>query len=85
MSKKGYHIEDIKKGVLGEISKIQEELDELKDAQSQGVKIMELVELSDLVGAIELYLDKHHEGISLDDLIRMKDITKRAFENGHRT
>lgn len=85
MSKQGYHIDNIKKGVLGEISKIQEELDELKDAQSQGVKIMELVELSDLIGAIELYLEKHHECITLEDLIRMKNITKRAFENGHRS
>lgn len=32
-SKPGYHIAIIEKGKLGEISKIQEELDEMKDAE----------------------------------------------------
>jgi hypothetical protein len=45
---------------------------------------MELIELSDLIGAVELYLKKYHEGTTLDDLIKMKDVTKRAFENGRR-
>lgn len=31
----GYHIVTIQKGDLGESSKIQEELDELKDAENQ--------------------------------------------------
>lgn len=84
MSKHGYHIQKIEKGVIGEISKIQEELDELKDAQNQGVKIMELVELADLIGAVELYLEKHHPNTTLEDLITMKDVTRRAFENGRR-
>lgn len=84
MSKHGYHIHKIDKGVIGEISKIQEELDELKDAQQQGVKIMELVELADLIGAIELYLEKHHPDTTLNDLVVMKDVTRRAFENGRR-
>lgn len=84
MSEAGYHLNKIEKGELGEISKIQEELDELKDAREQGVKLMELIELSDLIGAVELYLKKYHEGTSLDDLIKMKDVTKRAFENGRR-
>lgn len=84
MSSAGYHVNKIQKGTLGEISKIEEELNELKDAQAQGAKIMELVELSDMIGAIELYLEKNHAGTTLDDLIKMKNITKRAFENGHR-
>lgn len=84
MSEAGYHLTKIEKGQLGEISKIQEELDELKDAKTQGVKLMELIELSDLIGAVELYLNKHHSGTTLDDLIKMKDVTKRAFENGRR-
>lgn len=82
--KEGYHIKNINKGVLGEISKIQEELDELKDSKEQGSKIMELVELSDLIGAIEFYLEKYHEGININDLKKMSDITKRAFINGRR-
>ncbi len=84
MSKHGYHINKIQKGLIGEISKIEEELNELKDAKEQGSSIMELVELSDLIGAIELYLEKYHVGTNLNDLIKMKDITRRAFENGRR-
>lgn len=82
--KNGYHIKNIHKGTIGEISKIQEELDELLDAKEQGSKIMELVELSDLIGAIELYLEKYHFDIDIQDLIKMSNITKRAFKNGHR-
>lgn len=81
---KGYHLDSIEKGVNGESSKIQEELDELKDAEKQGVTVMQLVELSDLIGSIELYLEKHFPYVTLDDLIKMKDVTKRAFINGKR-
>lgn len=84
MNKPGYHLEEIPKGTLGELSKIQEELYELADAQKQGVKIMELVELSDLVGAIIAYIEKHHAGVDLVDLMRMSAVTRRAFENGKR-
>lgn len=48
-----YHLQSIHSGEYGEISKIEEELLELKDAKQQGVRIMELNELSDLLGAIE--------------------------------
>lgn len=80
----GYHITPIAKGEIGEISKIEEEVEELKDAARQGARIMILVELSDLVGAIELYLDKHHPDTTLDDLTTMAHITARAFQNGVR-
>lgn len=80
----GYHMHPIERGELGELSKIQEELDEVKDAAWQGVRVMELVELSDMIGATRRYLERHHPGTTLDDLIRMSDVTRRAFENGHR-
>jgi hypothetical protein len=80
----GYHTRPIQKGTLGEISKIQEEVDELADAAAQGVKIMELVELSDLLGAVEKYLERHHEGTTMDDLMAMSAVTRRAFESGSR-
>lgn len=80
----GYHLQDIPKGQLGEISKIEEELLELKDAHEQRSKIMELVELSDMLGAVALYLEKHHAGTSINDLQIFSAITRRAFENGHR-
>lgn len=83
MSKTGYHIKAIGKGVLGERSKITEEYNEWQDSCEQGCKVMELVELSDLLGAIESYT-KNHYNISLDDLIKMKSITQRAFINGRR-
>lgn len=81
----GYHIVQIEKGEIGEISKIQEEVYELADAHEQQSKIMELVELSDLVGAIKLYLRRHHPGITMHDLDIMATITERAFVNGKRT
>lgn len=80
----GYHLVPIEKGEIGEISKIEEELAELKDAARQGAKIMILVELSDLIGAIRLYLEKHHPDTDIEDLTIMADITARAFRNGVR-
>lgn len=53
--KAGYHIKEIQKGVLGEYSKIIEEFEEYNDALEQNCKIMQLVELSDLIGALEHY------------------------------
>lgn len=83
MKKPGYHLKEIKKGELGKLSKIQEELDEAFDAEAQGVKIMLAVELSDLIGAVESYAKKHL-GLTLYDLIKMKQVTQRAFVNGRR-
>lgn len=82
--KPGYHKREIVKREFGTLGKITEELEELTDAKEQGVKIMELVELSDLVGAIEGYLENNHPGISLQDLIAMSEVTQRAFKNGRR-
>ena len=79
-----YHLNEIPRGVFGEISKIDEELCELVDAVQQGNKIMTLCELSDIVGAIEGFLEKQHPTITLADLIIMKDATKRAFVSGAR-
>jgi hypothetical protein len=81
----GYHIKKIKKGILGESSKILEEVLELQDAEDQNCKIMALVELSDLIGAISLYLKKNYPDISLDDLVKMSEITARAFKSGDRS
>jgi phosphoribosyl-ATP pyrophosphohydrolase len=78
----GYHNREIPRGVYGEFSKIKEEFLESEDAFEQGNKIMLLVELSDLIGAIESFSEKNN--ISLDDLIKMKNATKRAFSDGTR-
>lgn len=78
----GYHLTDIPKGELGELSKIREELLELQDAEMQECKVMQMVELSDLYGAVEAYASKL--GLSMQDLKSFSDITKRAFRNGRR-
>lgn len=78
----GYHISKIEKGTFGELSKIKEELDEAFDAEKQGVKIMLLLELSDMIGAIKAVAEKN--GSSLDDLIKMQKITERVFLDGSR-
>lgn len=84
-SKPGYHLACIEKGQLGELSKIKEEMEEALDAHAQNASVMVLVELSDLIGAVEAFLAKHHPSISLDDLRTFSAITKRAFENGRRS
>jgi hypothetical protein len=79
----GYHKTEIPKGVLGEASKINEEFFEFKDAHIQNNTIMELLELSDLIGAIESYT-KLKYNVNLDDLILMTRATQSAFRDGER-
>jgi hypothetical protein len=83
MKKMGYHKRKIKKGIIGEVSKIREELEELEDSLEQDCKIMAAVELSDLYGAMEEYAKKHLN-ISMDDVRIMSTITKSAFQDGSR-
>ena len=83
-NKIGYHISPINKGEIGEISKIEEELAELKDARMQDNKILVLCELSDLYGSIECYIERYFPNITMEDLKKMSDATKRAFENNLR-
>ena len=78
----GYHKRKIVKGVLGEFSKIQEEFEELTDSIEQNNNILIICELCDLVGAIELYAKKWN--ISLADIIKMKESTNSAFNEGTR-
>lgn len=80
----GYHLRQIERGVWGEPSKIREECEEFMDAIEQGVDLMALIELSDLIGAINGYLVKHHPSLRMEDLVKMNVVTQRAFVNGHR-
>ena len=82
MSKLGYHKTKIKKGTLGKISKVQEEIEEYKDAIKQKCEIMAIVELADIYGALEAVAKSHN--LSMKDLKKMSKLTKRAFKNGHR-
>lgn len=79
----GYHKNKIPKGILGEVSKIDEEYLEFKDALESENPVMSLVELSDLLGAIEAFSKKRHN-LSLGDLLKMTEATKSAFEDGSR-
>jgi len=80
-----YHKNKIKKGVLGELSKLQEEMAELEDALEQNNPIMALVELSDLCGAMEAFLQKYHPSIHMSHLLEMSKATKSAFNDGTRS
>lgn len=77
-----YHKRKIKKGVLGEFSKIREEFEELEDAHEQASPVLEICELCDVIGAVEAYAKRWN--LTLDDLIRMKKSTSDAFKSGKR-
>lgn len=52
-----YHKRKIQKEKIGTIEKIYEEFQELKDAYEQENKILILNELSDIVGALKIYVE----------------------------
>jgi hypothetical protein len=79
----GYHKVNIDKGILGEFSKITEEIDELEDARAQDAEVLVICELCDLIGAIEAYAIKRYN-LTLEDLIKMKNMTKESFQEGKR-
>ena len=79
MSNSKYHTINIPKGEIGKISKIEEELLELKDAENQNSKIMIMIELCDLYGSIEEYAKNFN--LTMEDLKKFSDITKRAIKN----
>ena len=78
-----YHLKKIKKGELGKISKVQEEVLEYMDAKKQKCKIMQELELADIYGALEALAESH--GLKMKDLKKMANITKRAFKSGCRS
>ena len=67
---------------MGEFSKIREEFEELQDANLQKNKLLELCEMADMLGAIEAYAIKNN--LTLQDLIAMMELTKKAFQEGDR-
>ncbi len=80
----GYHLREIPQGTPGELSKVLEEVHECLDAEAQNNPIMVLTELSDLYGAIEMYLEKHHPTFNMHHLANMSEATHRAFKVGRR-
>jgi hypothetical protein len=83
---KGYHKKEIKKGEFGKFSKIKEEFLEFEDAYEQDDMVMQLCEMSDILGAMKAYLNEKYGGhIKFKHLIRLAKGTHRAFLSGERT
>lgn len=80
----GYHNREIQKGVFGEFSKIYEEYEELLDALQQRCKILVLVEISDLLGAINGYLEKFNLSIN-NNFKYDENYTPLAIESNERS
>lgn len=78
----GYHWKEIRKAEFGTVDKIREEYEELMDAYEQENPLMFLHEMSDMIGAMEAVALKYN--VTLNDLIKMKEATQRAFKAGHR-
>lgn len=78
----GYHKREIKKGVIGEFSKVAEEFEELNDAVEQDCKGLIICEMADLYGAMEEYIKKYN--FTMEDLKQFSDMTKSAFKEGKR-
>ncbi len=70
--------------VYGHFSKIEEEFHELKDAMNQQDRVLALVELSDLIGAIDGFLKNEFKTIDFNDIIKFSKLTQNAFETGDR-
>jgi arginyl-tRNA synthetase len=75
----GYHVNVIDKGVYGQFSKVAEEFQEVQDAWEQDCSIMALVELSDMLGAMEtFYPDFHRHAAQAEEQLR-----HRMVQNKH--
>lgn len=74
--KYSWHKKTIEKGVYGELSKVLEEYQEAEDALEQKNHLMHLIELSDIVGAVEGIAIKY--GLTLNDLKLFSDKVKES-------
>jgi hypothetical protein len=75
----GFHVSKIKKGVYGELSKIQEELDEAVDASLRGHDLMLIIELSDIIGAVEGVSLKY--GFTVEQLLKFARLRTEVIKN----
>lgn len=82
-----FHAVPIQRGVYGELSKIQEELNEAFDAEARGQELMMLIELADIIGAVEGVSKKY--GFSIEQLVKYSRlrsevaIKERVNSNGN--
>jgi len=71
-----FHKAIIQKGIYGQLSKIKEELDEAYDAESQNQDLMLLIELSDIIGAVEGVSKKY--GFTLEQLMKFAKLRSKV-------
>jgi len=71
-----FHKKTITKGTYGELTKIQEELDEAFDAQEQNQELMLLIELSDIIGAVEGVAKRY--GFTLEQLTNFSKLRSQV-------
>ena len=82
MEKRRQMIADGLQGAQDAQSDAQKMKQEYEDALNQDCKIMAMVELSDIYGALEALAENYN--LSMQDLATFSNITKRAFINGVR-
>jgi len=80
----GYHKTTIIKGEPGEFSKINEEFQELFDAYEQDDKILMICEMTDLIGAIQLFAEQNFN-LTIEDLVKFSNKTIESFKEGKRS
>jgi len=83
LAEPGYHLRDLPRSPHGSAGKVVEEALELAEAVEQGASIMALCECADVVSALRGYLRAEH-GESFEDVVKMADVTERAFRSGRR-
>lgn len=71
------HLKEIPKGIYGDFSKIKEEFLELEDSVEQKDKVLQICELSDLIGAIEGFSMKKFN-LSIEDLHKFANKIKET-------
>jgi hypothetical protein len=76
----GYHVNVIDKGVYGQFSKVAEEFQEVQDAWEQNCSIMALVELSDLLGAMEAFYPNLHKHIKQASELLLHRVVQNKHE-----
>ncbi len=57
-NRSGWHLGKIPSGVLGDLSKLDEEYAEYEDAVRQNLRILQFYELSDMIGALAAQVQK---------------------------
>lgn len=71
-----FHEKPVTRGVYGEFSKIQEELEEAIDAAERGQTLLLRIELANLIGAVKGVADKY--GFNFYELAQFSELVSRV-------